>query len=93
MTIADIFKDKSGSIVITQFPNWPLWSFLVFSLFGLIDSRHTFSYWGATVSLVYWSYLEITQGVNLFRKGLGVFVLIFLIVTRIHLIILQLQVI
>lgn len=76
-------KDK---FTIVQFPNIYLWvmilSWLIFSLSsGIISglARTVF-----TVSAIIWSYLEVTSGVNWFRKLLGIIVmgLMFLDIVR-----------
>lgn len=80
----DIFKDKQGRIVIAQMPNLPLIGWFVFtvlnliwnsgqptihSLFGLLSFGFIFT----------WAWLEITDGVNLFRRALGLLVLIIVV--------------
>jgi hypothetical protein len=73
-TQSSFFRDKSGKIVIIQFPNWPLW--IVFALYGIQlfgnPTLNQYGAWLARILLLYWSYLEIRFGVNGFRKALGV---------------------
>lgn len=74
----NFFKDKSGKIVIAQWPNLPLWFALFFFVLenfstGTIQLLGTS---GLFASLVVWSYLEISSGVNGFRKLLGVIVMV-----------------
>ncbi len=82
-----LFKTKDGKIVIGQRPNAPLivaiiayigtllpLSATITTLFGLI-------FFG---SLFTWSWLEITQGVNVFRRILGVVVLSGLILLQMN---------
>lgn len=75
-----LFRDDKGTIVIAQAPNWPLQLVVGFYLlkFVQIDGLISFSVWGGRISLLYWAYLEITQGVNGFRKLLGVTVLVWM---------------
>ncbi len=82
-----LFRDGAGQIVIWQPPNLPIliWASamllkLVFQTgqVKLVLDLLAFS------SLLYWSFLEITQGVNYFRRDLGVFVLIALIISVIQ---------
>lgn len=78
MDLLKYFKDKNGKIVIAQWPNLPLWIALVCFLLGFSSQPviKNLSSWGLLISLLYWSYLEIFYGVNLFRKTLGIAVLI-----------------
>ena len=82
-----LFRDAAGQIVIWQPPNLPIliWGSatllkLVFQTgqVKLVLDLLAFS------SLLYWSFLEITQGVNYFRRDLGVVVLIASIVSVIQ---------
>lgn len=68
-----MFRDSNGNIVIAQTPNWPLYLVIGFFLlkFIPIEALLALSLWGGRVSLLYWAYLEISQGVNGFRKLLG----------------------
>lgn len=76
--ISSFFKDSRGRIVIGQWPNWPLWLAICFKLLTLTNSHYLslLSKWGMAITLIYWSYLEITSGVNNWRKVLGVIVLV-----------------
>jgi hypothetical protein len=77
-----LFRDGTGEIVIGQPPNLPMMIWVSATLLKLVFKTGqvkialdllTFS------SLLYWLFLEITQGVNYFRRDLGVVVLIALI--------------
>jgi len=80
------FRDPEGRIVIAQFPNWPLWTWLAATVFeetlasgpGLGLARLL-----SFAAIAYWAYLEIVAGVNPFRKWLGGSVLLFVIYSRI----------
>lgn len=70
------FRDKNGNIVIAQFPNLPLigW-FICFCISRIIPfgNQHlSESFYILSLCFLFtWSYLELTQGVNYFRKCLG----------------------
>lgn len=77
MQLKNFFKDKKGRVVVGQWPNWPLWLAIFFFILGFIPvvELRTISFWGLTISLTYWSYLEIFFGVNSWRRILGILVL------------------
>jgi hypothetical protein len=81
-----IFRDDKGKVVIGQAPNLPIIIWFAASVLKLAFQRGGI-YAGldfvALVSLTVWSLLEIFQGVNYFRKGLGIIVLIGLIASKI----------
>jgi hypothetical protein len=78
MKIKRFFQDSQGKIVIAQWPNTSLWLVIGFFAIGLFPQPllQSISFWGVLLSLVYWSYLEISSGVNGWRKLLGIVVLI-----------------
>ena len=59
---------RTGRITIGQWPNLPLWIFLVATLLRLGAL--------ATIALVVWAGDEIIRGVNPFRRLLGAAVLL-----------------
>lgn len=73
----DFFKDKHGTYVIGQWPNKPL--ILALGLYVLRyfpnSTAQQFSHWGVAIVLIYWSFLEITSGVNRWRRFLGIIVM------------------
>lgn len=75
------WKDKHGNVVIYQHPNWPLWTWLALTLISLFTKGRVADgiSWIADAALAYWAVLEITEGVNYFRRILGVAVLLFVI--------------
>ncbi|MBP9813199.1 hypothetical protein KBC51_02035 [Candidatus Saccharibacteria bacterium] len=82
--IKKIFYNDQGKLVIAQFPNLPIMLAFLFIVLGWINvfnssTQLVFSNL-ATSFLVVWAYLEITSGVNYFRRALGVAVLIYIIV-------------
>ena len=58
---------------LVQFPNAPLWIALVASLLTHVLSGGAERYASAvaTLGLAIWAWLELTAGVNLFRRLLG----------------------
>jgi len=83
MNIREFFSDKDGKIVIAQTPNPPLLIAIAFFIFGFVpnSSLQLISMWGLQITLLYWSYLEITSGVNLWRKFLGAATLAYVLIT------------
>jgi len=85
-SLAKIFRDSKGKFVIGQPPNLLIIIWFIASILKLVfpqgDLNTGFDF-VATTSLIIWSFLEIFQGVNYFRKGLGLVVLISLIASRI----------
>lgn len=80
-----IWKDSSGRVVIWQMPNWWLIGWATATTVSLFFEGHLADILagGASVALIVWSGLEITKGVNYFRRGLGLVVLIFSLMTLI----------
>ena len=78
MRIQNIFKDKTGKIVVGQWPNWPIWLTLAFYVLRFIPNHliQSGSNLGVSLTLLYWSYLEITEGVITFRRLIGIAVAI-----------------
>jgi hypothetical protein len=82
-TIIDkVFKTEEGKIVIGQFPNFPLIASITLIIFAsLVNDQslsETFINLGRAFLLV-WAYLELTEGVNLFRKILGITGMIYVV--------------
>ena len=81
-----LFRDDSGEIVITQFPNVTLGLWFAASVLSrLTNGRPStiLEYLGIGALLV-WSMQEIFQGVNYFRRILGIVVFLFILVSRIN---------
>ncbi len=82
-----LFRDAAGQIVIWQPPNLPIVIWVSATLLKLVFQTSPVKI-GLDIlafsSLFYWSILEITQGVNYFRRDLGVVVLIALIISVIQ---------
>jgi hypothetical protein len=82
-----VFRDNEGKIVLAQIPNLPLivWiiaSFLkIFFTTGIINIGLDLLAFG---SLFTWAWEELFQGVNYFRRALGLVVLVALIAWKIR---------
>ncbi len=82
-----LFRDGTGEIVIWQTPNLPILVWVSATLLKLVFQTGQVKLvldLLAFSSLLYWSFLEITQGVNYFRRDLGVVVLIGLMISVIQ---------
>jgi hypothetical protein len=82
-----VFRDSEGKIVIAQMPNIPVVVWFVASLLKLIFTTGNINL-GLDViafgSLLIWACLELFQGVNYFRRALGLLVLVGLIASKIQ---------
>ena len=82
-----LFRDGTGEIIIGQAPNLPIMIWVSATLLKLVFKTGQVKIaldLLAVSSLLYWSFLEITQGANHFRRDLGVVVLIALIISIIE---------
>jgi len=80
-----IFRDSDGNIVIAQMPNLPIILWVTASLLKLVFTTgeiNTGLDALAFGSLFTWAWLELFQGVNYFRRALGLGVLIGVMVSR-----------
>ena len=83
------FRDHEGKIVIAQMPNLPLLVGLAATLLQLIlpnSALKTGVDLVAFGALFTWAWQELFEGVNYFRRALGLVVLVGLITLRLHLI-------
>ena len=82
-----VFRDSEGKIVLAQMPNLPLIVWIVASLLKMIFTTGKINL-GLDIiafgSLFTWAWSELFQGVNYFRRALGLFVLVSLIVWKIQ---------
>ena len=81
------FRDSDGNIVLAQTPNLPLIVWIVATLLNLIsttDNIHTGLDALAFGSLFTWAWQELFQGVNYFRRALGLVVLLGAIASRLQ---------
>ncbi|MCC5643554.1 hypothetical protein LC607_11470 [Nostoc sp. CHAB 5824] len=80
------FRDNDGNIVLAQMPNLPLIVWIVTSLLTLVvpsGKINTALDLVAYGSLFTWAWLELFQGVNYFRRALGLVVLVGIIALKI----------
>jgi hypothetical protein len=80
-----LFRDRTtGRIVVAQWPNAPLWVFLVATAVRVLFHPHgalgTVVSVVGTGALVVWAALEVARGVNPFRRILGGVVLVGVVV-------------
>jgi hypothetical protein len=81
------FLDGNGDLAIAQIPNLPIMVWVAATLLKLIiKSGHIYLVLDTIAfgSLFTWAWLELFQGVNYFRQGLGLVVLIGTIVHRVQ---------
>lgn len=85
-----LFRDRrTDRVVIGQFPNLPMWIAMAFfgarwaveAADGPSEVRSVLD-WGFAAAIVWWAVLEIVQGVNPWRRGLGAVVLLMVVVGR-----------
>jgi hypothetical protein len=77
------FKDARGRIVLFQMPNTLVYAWAFFKVISLLLSNGRLKNGSAelgTAFLFVWAYLEITKGVNYFRRLLGIIVLTAIII-------------
>jgi len=77
-----LIRDKQGNIALMQVPNIPLIGWAVFGILAFLVSGGTVHQGFQNLSralLFVWAYLEIRSGDSLFRRILGVIVMIMLI--------------
>ncbi len=79
------WRDKNGRIVIWQPPNLALAGWLVIMATNLIlklgNAKPILEFLG-TALLFTWAYLEVTAGVNYFRKTVGLVVVAYLVLSH-----------
>jgi hypothetical protein len=81
------FRDSDGNIVIAQMPNLPLIVWIGTTLLALIFTNgkiNTVLDVLANGSLFTWAWLELFEGVNYFRRALGLAVFIGIILFKIQ---------
>lgn len=81
------FRDSQGQVVLAQKPNLPILVWLTATLLNLIPTTpnlHIGLDALAFGSLFTWAWLELFQGVNYFRRSLGLIVLLGAIASRLH---------
>ncbi len=81
-----VFRDSEGQIVIAQPPNLPLIVWIVASLLKFVITTGKINLGLELVafgSLFTWAWEELFQGVNYFRRALGLIVLVGLLASKI----------
>ena len=81
------FRDSDGNIAIAQMPNLPILVWLATTLLSLLitsGNLHRGLEAVAFGSLFTWAWLELFQGVNYFRRSLGLIVLLGAIASKPH---------
>lgn len=72
--------DKNGKFVVWQTPNWALIGWFIATVLHTLLPDSTIELWIGhlgRIFLIIWAVMEITRGVNYFRRLLGVAVLLF----------------
>lgn len=72
------FKDNKGKTVLWQNPNPPLIGWAVFRAVSFFSESRGYGVI-ADAFLFLWAYLEITQGVNYFRRSMGVIIIVLVV--------------
>ncbi len=81
------FRDSDGNIVLAQMPNLPILVWVAATLLKLLLTNgniHTGLDALAFGSLFTWAWQELFQGVNYFRRALGLVVLLGAIASRLE---------
>ena len=82
-----VFRDREGNIVLAQPPNLLIIVWVVANLLKLILTTGRISIALDLIifgSLFTWAWEELFQGVNYFRRALGLIVLVGLVVSKIQ---------
>jgi len=82
-----VFRDREGKIVLGQMPNLPIIVWTVATLLKLIFTTGKINIGLEVIafgSLFTWAWEEVFQGVNYFRRALGILVLVSLIALKIQ---------
>jgi hypothetical protein len=82
-----IFCDREGKVVLAQMPNLPLIVWIVASLLRLVLTTGKVNIGLEAIafgSLFTWAWEELFQGVNYFRRALGLLGLVGLIASKIQ---------
>jgi hypothetical protein len=82
-----VFHDSEGKVVLAQMPNLPLISWILASLLQSVFTIGKIKLGLELIAfgcLFTWAWEELFQGVNYFRRGLGLLVLVFSIASKIQ---------
>lgn len=79
------FRNDEGKVVLMQTPNVPLIAAMISSVLQLLTNGKFSDFAGAVFfgSIFTWAWLEIASGVSMFRRVLGVVVMMAILWTRI----------
>ena len=83
----NIFRDQEGKVVLAQMPNLPLITWIVASLLKIIFTTGKINIGLEALAfgaLFTWAWEELFQGVNYFRRTLGLLVLVALIASKLQ---------
>ncbi|CAN5154560.1 hypothetical protein BH09PAT3_BH09PAT3_6680 [soil metagenome] len=78
-----IIRDGRGRVKIWQAPNALLYGWFLCKVVSLVFSNPTIKTGSGSVGTAFlfaWAYLELTQGINYFRRGLGGLVLAVIVI-------------
>jgi len=82
-----VFKDNEGKVVLGQMPNLPIIVWVTASVLKIVFTTGKINV-GLDIlafgSLFTWAWEELFQGVNYFRRALGLFVLVGAIASKIQ---------
>lgn len=81
------FRDDDGNIVIAQKPNLSILVWLVATLLKFLPTNDWIDVGVDVVAfgaLFTWAWMELFQGVNYFRRSLGLIVLLGVIASRVY---------
>lgn len=84
LTASTFFKDSDGKVVLFQPPNFLLLGWIVFALLALFVGESNIKNGCEQLGKAFlftWAYLEIKNGVNYFRKLLGLIVISMIILS------------
>jgi hypothetical protein len=82
-----VFRDSEGKIVLAQLPNPPLIGWIIASLIQTVVTTGQIKLGLETIAfgcLFTWAWAELFEGVNYFRRGLGLVVLVYSIASKIQ---------
>jgi len=87
MLFDQVFRDSEGKIILAQMPNPPLICWIVASLLKIVFTTGKINLGLDIIAfgcLFTWAWEELFQGVNYFRRVLGLLVLVGLIASKLQ---------
>ena len=82
-----VFRDSEGKIILAQMPNLPLICWIIASLLKIVFTTGKINLGLDIIAfgcLFTWAWEELFQGVNYFRRVLGLLVLVGLIASKLQ---------